>query len=480
MKVLFGYFFIECNAAVEKLCGIDGFTYKYGDELIDAMHTRDLFEDAGIEIIPSLYAIGHSQGKMKREAFEYICNGITSAVRDHLDEIDGIFLFLHGASSVVGLPGESGEHQILREIRNIVGPFLPIAVVGDPHGNITEEYTNMVNLLSCYRHSPHTDIRETYRLVARLLIDLLNNRRNIHPVYERVPIILGGERCISTEEPLRSINQLLDEVEQSDKILRACYHIGYCRQDSYLACAAVSVTPSDEQYTEYARKEAKRIAEFAFSKRKEFHFTGNALEPEEAIQAAMDFKGKPVFITDSGDNTSAGAPGQNTLVLKQFLDLEDDQGKKVLIAAITDPSCANQLLKYELGEQVSFAVGTNLDELSRSVELTGVIKAKGQVNQNRNGAKNVGKVVTVRLSDHLDLAVSTSYLPYTEIQQFEAANLDINEYDVIVVKLGYLFPELNEIAKTHIMTLTPGATYQYTERLPRKRVFRPIYPIDNI
>ena len=81
----------------------------------------------------------------------------------------------------------SAEHAILREIRAIVGPYMPIALVMDPHGNLSEELVSNLNLLRCYRHSPHIDTKETYQFMAKDFIDLLNHREDIHPIYYRVP-----------------------------------------------------------------------------------------------------------------------------------------------------------------------------------------------------------------------------------------------------------------------------------------------------
>ena len=53
---------------------------------------------------------------------------------------------------MIGLQGGSAEHAILREIRAIVGPYMPIALVMDPHGNLSEELDfKLLNLLRCYR-----------------------------------------------------------------------------------------------------------------------------------------------------------------------------------------------------------------------------------------------------------------------------------------------------------------------------------------
>ena len=48
----------------------------------------------------------------------------------------------------------------------------------------------------------------------------------------------------------------------------------------------------------------------------------------------------------------------------------------------------------------------------------------------------------------------------------------------MVVKSGYLSPELAPIANPNLMALSEGVVDQYVERLVRKRKLQPAYPFD--
>lgn len=65
----------------------------------------------------------------------------------------------------------------------MVGPYLPIAIVCDPHGNLSKEYVESATIIRSYRESPHTDADQTMWHVADLLCELLKKRQNIHAVY---------------------------------------------------------------------------------------------------------------------------------------------------------------------------------------------------------------------------------------------------------------------------------------------------------
>lgn len=480
MKVLVGGFVAESNARVKEFCELKSFMLKTGEEVAKALYVDDLFEAEGIEAIPAIYADGRAGGIVASDAFEYIANKFIKAVKEHQHEIDGMFFFLHGASNVQDLNGGSGEHTIIREIRKIVGPYMPIAMVMDPHGNLSQEQADNCNIIRTFRHSPHTDRRECHRLVARLLIDLLKNRRNIHPAYRKVPILLGGERTVSTDEPMVSINQLLDEIESDERIMCCSYHIGYVRHDSDKCGASVVVVPKCEKDMEYAEAMADRIADFAFSKRHEFHFTGTALEPEEAVDAMMKVEGSPCFISDSGDNCTAGGPGCNTFVLNQFMHLDSFNQKRILFACICDETNARMLDEHNVDDEVSFELGAELDALSAKIHIDGKILAKGELHHHYGDTSSIGRCVTVRLKDKpIDIVVAEKAVSFAEKEQYDYAGIDMN-YDVIIVKQGYLYPELKKVAASFVMSLTDGATNQRTEKIKYQKILRPMYPIDKI
>ena len=479
MKVLLGYFSSESNEHSHSLMTFEKFIFKFGEEMIDSMYVRDIFEDAGIELIPSICAKGHPHGPVTKDAFDFIMNRFTHEVEEHLSEIDGIFLFLHGASKVIGLPGGSAEHAFLREIRKITGPYLPIALVMDPHGNLSKELVDNVNILRCYRHSPHTDIKETFRFVAEKFVDLLQNRRAVKPVYRKVPIIIGGEKSVSTDEPMLSINRLCDEIEQDERIMSASFHIGYLRHDGdKLGCSAV-VVPNSGKDVAYAMEVAERLKRFAFERRHEFHFHGNVAEPEDALNQVFEHQGT-VFITDSGDNCGSGGDGFNTVILRQVMALEDYQDKNFLFSGIVDKNAYAYLYRKKVGDAVEFDLGEDIDELSRKVHVKGHITAIGIGDALYENRKDIGTVITVKFDD-LPISVVVEYdaIQYTDLIQYKFSQLNIEDYNVIVVKQGYISDDFSKYGEYCVMALTQGPTYQRSENLVFKRIMRPMFPYDD-
>ena len=112
-------------------------------------------------------------------------------------------------------------------------------------------------------------------------------------------------------------------LEKDEKILSCSWHVGYLRHDCPEAGCGIVVIPSSHEYQNYANQVADELAKYVFDKRHEFHCTGTTASADGALKMALEFEGKPVFITDSGDNVTSGAMGSNTFILHQFLGVKE-------------------------------------------------------------------------------------------------------------------------------------------------------------
>ena len=482
MKVLIGQFNTESNANVPYKSDITAYDIAFGDKCVQKMQVGQIFADAGIEVIPSIYAVAGAAGVIRRNAYDYIEACFVKTVREHLYEIDGIYLMLHGAGEVEGLG--SAEHHVLAAIRKVTGPYLPIMVVCDPHGNLCQSYVEQTTLIRSYRESPHTDKIESWHWVAAQLCAFLKDRQNIHSVYRKLSLILGGEQSVSADEPVRSINRYMDELEQDPRIRSCSWHVGYIRHDTPVAGCGIVVVPQNTEDQAYAEEIADKLAAYVWERRHEFHYTGLTAQPEEALQMALEAPQGPAVITDSGDNTTSGATGWNTYVLRQVLQLPH-LDKSFLFASICDPDACHMLQQRFIGETVTFRLGTGRDALSEPVEMTAVIEHKGSVAKilalGTGVFENVGHCVTVRMIDKpITIIVADHRQSYSHTEQFTMAGVDWTDYDITVVKQGYIFPDLKEKAGFYVMSLTDGAPPQDTAHIPFKRIMRPMYPIDEI
>jgi microcystin degradation protein MlrC len=78
----------------------------------------------------------------------------------------------------------------------------------------------------------------------------------------------------------------------------------------------------------------------------------------------------------------------------------------------------------------------------------------------------------------LYIIVTQKRKPYHNEIDFTRLNLAPRKTDIVVVKIGYLQPELYTMRADWIMALTPGGVDQAIEQLPYKRIKRPMFPFD--
>lgn len=477
-KVLVAHFSAECNEHVSHQADLGQFRLLYGEESIDAMRVRDIFEDKNIDLIPSIYANTSPTGMIKREAFDYIAHSMFDAIKEHDGEFDGIYLQWHGASGVVDLPEISGEHYLIKEIRKLVGKHMPIALVMDPHGNVTHDLTKHCNIVRTYRESPHSDAIETRRIVAEKLVDLLLNRRPMKTLIKKLPIMVEGERSISAYEPMKSINKLLDKAEEDSRIFSISYFVGFLRHDDDKLGAALVAVANESKDIEYCETIMNEITEYVWEHREEFIFRGNYDDPEGSVQKAIDFDGKTSVITDSGDNCGAGSQGESTILFREFLK-QDLKDKKVLIAGLNDAQSHQILQEKEVGDRLNISLGKDDADISKSTEVEVELVMIGDAMYGNNHLD--GKVYTIRIvGTSLDVIIMDVNLQYGQMKQYQAAGLEFHDYDIVVVKMGYLDAPLIPETAYHNMALTDGPTIQLFENLPFKRISRPMWPLDEM
>ncbi|MFV0479404.1 MAG: M81 family metallopeptidase [Anaerorhabdus sp.] len=484
MKVAIGNFTTESNANIPVINEITDYDIAFGELCIDKMLVREVFDSNNIEIIPTVYANAGASGVIRRETYDYIESCFLKVIKERKDEIDGLYLHFHGASEVEGMG--SADHKLLREIREVVGPYVPICIACDPHGNLRKDYVEATQVIRSYRESPHTDSAETKRLVAKMLIDILNDRQQVHSVYRKLPLILGGEQSVSADEPVKTINKYMDELEADARIRSCSWHVGYIRHDTPVAGCGIVVCPQTAADQNYAEEIADRLEKYVWDKRHEFHYTGTTAAPADALKMTLDFPESPCVITDSGDNATSGAMSWNTYVLRQFLDVKTLE-KSVLFATINDPCSYTILADKEVGSTYKINLGINLDEMNKSVELEVVIKSKGEMTSpvgfggDNTLTKVVGNEVFVNVKGtKIDIVISNVRQAIIYDSQLRHIGINWRDYDITVVKQGYIFPMFKEFAKFYVMSLTDGPTPQNTAALNFKHIMRPMFPIDQI
>lgn len=457
----------ESNSFMPYLTTIDDFTQLRGNEVTEGQAWASYLEEEGVEVIPTLHAVSGPSGIVSKETYEAFRDEILKKFRA-AGTVDGIYLDMHGALEVEGYP--DAQLDLIQQIREIVGKEVVVAASFDLHGNISREFMDGLNIISAYRTAPHVDGEETRLRTVKLLLEALNQNYMPQVAHLNIPIIIPGEKGITSAEPVKSFYDRLPEIARMDGLMDASIFIGMPWTDVYRAGMSVQVVAQDSNYAELAEEQARSLANDIWEQRKYLQFDVETARIDIAIQIAEDAQDSTVFITDSGDNVTAGAAGDGTLVLEKLLE---HQVTHALLAGIYDPEAVEQCINAGPGAQVRLSVGGKIDYVySKPLSISGTVTALPQ------GEPAGEKPDAVLQVEGVTLVLLSSHRAFTDPVHFQAIDLDPLAYKIVVVKEGYLFQGLRDIAPLAIMALTPGFANQTLENLDYHQLRRPIYPLD--
>ena len=135
---------------------------------------------------------------------------------------------------------------------------------------------------------------------------------------------------------------------------------------------SVQVVAADVSSADLARQEVERLARKLWDQRSGLQFDVPTAQIDEAIQTAVEAPESTVFITDSGDNTTAGAAGDGTLVLQRLLAHEVPDA---VLAGVVDPHAVAACVEAGVDAKVTLALGGKLDNVfSEPLEITGTVQ----------------------------------------------------------------------------------------------------------
>lgn len=420
--------------------------------------------------------IGHALpgGTVTREAFEELSAEITDRLGAIVssNQLDGLWFDIHGAMCVEGL--DDAEAVLLRRIRGVVGQQVVISASMDLHGNVSRELAHQLDLITCYRMAPHEDTLETKERACHNLITVLTERGGQRPIkaWVPIPILLPGEQTSTRDEPAKHIYAAVPGVESEEGVLDAAIWVGYAWADEPRNRAAVVVTGWDERATANG---AERLARLFWDAHADFKFVAPTGSFYECLDVALASNKRPYFISDSGDNPTAGGSGDVAWGLTKLLDRPEFKGfdgPKVIYASLPGPEAVQIAVDAGVGSIVTVTAGADVDDIH-----AGPITMTGRVHSIKHGDKNA--VIEVVLQVGSVYAILTKLRkPYHLERDFTDLGLMPRKADIVIVKIGYLEPELYNMASDWMLALTPGGVDQDLERLGHNRIRRPMWPFD--
>ncbi|MBO0344066.1 M81 family metallopeptidase [Roseibium sp. CAU 1637] len=468
MRIAVGGIHTECSTYSPVLMQPQDFFVLRGADLFSADYFSFLLTPGKDlptpEIAPLLHARAVPGGPLARTTYEGFKVEFLDRLRQALP-VDAVYLAMHGAMHVDGIFDAEGDW--ISAVREVVGPEMTIAVSYDLHGNVSQKIIDQIDIFAAYRTAPHIDVRETMIRSYEMLLTSLETGIRPGVAWAKIPVLLPGERTSTEDAPADGLYDKLPHLDKLDGVLDANLMVGYVWADEPRATACAVVTGTDRAA---AAKAAEAIAASYWAAREDFRFGPVTGPLDEMLDIAQKTQTKPLILADSGDNPTGGGVGDRADVLNAVLE----RGMRdVLFAGITDKPAVDACFAAGEGARLTLSIGASLDPAGGSVKVEAkVIRLDNQADSARDERQ---AVVDVKGNT---VVLAARRRPYHNFVDFERLDLDPRSVPMLVVKSGYLSPDLAPISNPNLMALTQGVVNQDIETLANERRDGPAYPFN--
>ena len=426
-------------------------------------------KDEKIQLLPTVWASAEPAAHVTTEAFETITNIILESVSKR-SNLHGIYLDLHGA--MVTELYQDGEGEILRRLRNIVGPDFPISVSLDLHANLTQEMVDHATSITIFRSYPHLDMAETGARAFHSLLHFIKGGQ-IFSAFRQAPFLIPVHAQHTSVTPFKEVYSSVVEIGPAP-LCWAEFAAGFPPADIYDAGPSFLVY---SQTPEAAKDIADQLLEKLISFESQLDM--RLLQPNDAIAEAKRIsfaKGKPVVIADVQDNPGGGGMSDTTGVLHALIS-ESAQG--VILGMLNDPRAAKEAHHHGVHGEFNCTLGGEYGPSSPpfsgrfKVEnlSNGCFKFGGEMYAGI--VADTGPTAVLRLLDcsaDICVVVSSKRCQCLDKAIFTHVGINPSEKKIIVVKSTIHFRAdfepisariLNAVAPGHLPCQLENVTYRY-------------------
>lgn len=428
----------------------------------------------GWELHPIVWAAAAPSSYVSTEAFEYVAGKITAGIAALKGRIDAVYLDLHGA--MVTEAHEDGEGELLRRVRAIVGPDMPIGVSLDLHANVTPEMVQHSDVLIAYRTYPHLDMAVTGARVLRHLEQLLTGERKRQAkAFRQIPFLIPLTAQCTFIEPCKSLYDSLSGMERGP-VSSLSFSPGFHPADIY-HCGPTVVAYADTQ--EAADKAADDFARQVIEREAEFKL--NLLSPVAAIEQARKLiqggARRSIVLADVQDNPGTGATSDTTGLLAALVA---EHVPDATLGLLYDPEVAKIAHQAGEGSEIEVSVGGKLLDVEgarpyrnrfRVAKLgDGRFLCTGPFY--RGTRMDLGLMARLQVNG-VDLVIASARVQAADKDQYRHLGIEPGERQIVGVKSTVHFRgDFTDIAHDILNVESPGAFIERAETLPYKKLRR--------
>lgn len=479
-RVVVGGFHHESNSLSSMVSGEKDFLVRRGEDLLIPQDNTSLtgiietLKMQGYEVLPTLHMRGVPHGEVDKDFFLKVFQEFLERVEAQ-EPFDAFCLALHGSMRVKDL-GEA-EGFLLKTLKEKY-PLIPIYSSLDMHATMSEDMLKNGDGFAGYKTAPHIDCTETGVLAAEMTCEYLSTGIKPSMQWIKLPILIAGEKSGTDVYPMTYLIEQLKKAQGEEGILSASYLLGFPWSDNKDAGVNVLVmSRGEEKYLEKGKAISRELSDAFWMKRREFSFVTESYAVEESLEKALEYvkeKETPVYLSDSGDNPTAGGTADQTELLHALLNSELLEYTRPAYAGLYDPVSVKKCIGHE-GEELLLSLGGVYDTSFSPVEITSKVLAVKDYTY--SGLK--GKVVLLD-ANGIDLIIAENHIGFTEADLFRLFDIEPSKREVLITKLGYLTPSHEEVAEKSILVLTKGATNEDLLSIPYKDIPRPMFPLDEM
>lgn len=411
---------------------------------------------------PQGVAGGSSKSWNTKEVFDKYSNMIVEDIKNS-GPFDGIFLALHGAMAVNGIP--KPEAELVRRIRAVVGET-PIFVTLDLHANEDHELSDAADAVFIIKRYPHYDTAVQGERAARVMIKTIRNNYKPTMATRKPGVITPSVYQGTGVPPAMNIMERARRWECQNFDVYVSVAFGFAFADVPDVGATVMVVTNNDQ--ELADKIADDMSDYIWRIREEF--AGKKLPKTQkgvtlAIQAAK--KGQtPVVIADHSDRT-----GGSTHILAELIR---QKASSFCITTLRDERAIKKIkANFKTGDNISIDLGGYSDKFAGNpVKINGLISFIG------NYGRSEAVVVSFGNNNHVILTLRL--MQVTDIDIFKPLGINFENLEIIVLKSRVHFRRgyhETGIAGAIFEVDAPGWGPAELEKLPYKNIPKDIYPI---